>query len=508
MAKRWEAVVLAVSGFMCATSASASLSANDASNTLSRNNIVADSFSLPVTGIDYNNFGFEYGQLWDAATTNTLHTGVDLNTSNDCGRQVTAIGNGVVRFKGSGGGTWGGIVLIQHRYWDTASNGYREITSQYAHIAPLDSLSEGQTVSRGEQIGYIADRNTGSCAAFAGVANYGQWDVTWNPHLHFEIRTDINLSATNWPSRTSFQNLINTVDAAGCANILSASGQCRQRAVDLAGYTDPLDFIGSHSQPTAQPVVLDGAGSLIDPRGTCSGCNADYVLLHPHQDKLSAGVFQVWPGDAAAGTPMCAAVRLEGLLKAKVEIRNWQGRGLGSVYYDLAQLPATINLPDTDNWYLVAVKTVAPIPAGETRLLKASCVAPTAWEPNATRLAGGTPMALDGGYGWGGNGSLITMSGSYKTVGREEDLIATLGGTNTQGIFQVYSGSTCKRPRLYTDFITVKVATKAWSSAAWSAETPVANGGAIPLPAAADWYLLRFATYSPSYGTVHLICDD
>lgn len=231
--------------------AHAAISATDATTRLAEANNLATRFQMPTTAINTNNYGFRYGALWNPsslpATSHTLHSGVDLNTTDDCGRQVLAVGNGIVRFTGHAGASWGGVILVQHRYWDSAAQAYRQVASQYAHVAPLDSLREGDFVTAGQHIGYIADSTTGTCRSFAGVFNHAAYRVTWSPHLHFEMRTDLAHSASRWATATTYQGL------STCANILYASATCRLNATNAAGYTNPEDWITAHANVTPPP---------------------------------------------------------------------------------------------------------------------------------------------------------------------------------------------------------------------------------------------------------------
>ena len=221
--------------------ASAEISAADAHQRLIDTSHLATSFQLPTDRIDTGNYGYKYAQKWTAASPYTLHAGTDINTTNDCGRRVVAIGNGVVRYKGVGGPKWGGVILIQHRYWDETNRQYSEIASQYAHVAPLDNLAENDLVTAGQHIGYIADSTTGNCTSFQGVANYGTFDVPWSPHLHFEIRTTTAFAATRWSTAANFQAVTT------CANILDATATCRVSAVNAVGYTSPESWIVAHA---------------------------------------------------------------------------------------------------------------------------------------------------------------------------------------------------------------------------------------------------------------------
>jgi murein DD-endopeptidase MepM/ murein hydrolase activator NlpD len=87
------------------------------------------------------------------------HTGVDFIAGS--GTSVKSVGPGTVVSAGWSG-AYGNEVVIQH-----GDGTY----SQYAHLSSL-SVSSGQSVSGGEQIGL-----SGSTGNSTG------------PHLHFEIRT-------------------------------------------------------------------------------------------------------------------------------------------------------------------------------------------------------------------------------------------------------------------------------------------------------------------------------
>ncbi|MFE4533837.1 peptidoglycan DD-metalloendopeptidase family protein [Streptomyces scopuliridis] len=111
-------------------------------------------FTAPVDGPTSTPYRAS-GSSWASG----YHTGVDFSASS--GTSVKAVGDGTVVTAGWGG-SYGNQVVIQH------SDG---MYSQYAHLSSLD-VSEGQTVSAGQQIGL-----SGSTGNSTG------------PHLHFEIRT-------------------------------------------------------------------------------------------------------------------------------------------------------------------------------------------------------------------------------------------------------------------------------------------------------------------------------
>ncbi|MBC9713674.1 peptidoglycan DD-metalloendopeptidase family protein [Streptomyces sp. TRM66268-LWL] len=95
------------------------------------------------------------GSMWSSG----YHTGTDFAAAS--GTPVKAIGEGTVVSAGWSG-SYGNEVVIQH-----ADGHY----SQYAHMSQL-SVSTGQTVSGGTQIGLVGSTGNSS-----------------GPHLHFEVRT-------------------------------------------------------------------------------------------------------------------------------------------------------------------------------------------------------------------------------------------------------------------------------------------------------------------------------
>ncbi len=245
--KNFIFIVLSLT-FITTLKAETKISINKASQILSENNHIALRFTMPTTNILPNKKmiadGYRYADKWVDGRY-TLHAAEDINTQNDCGREIYAIGNGVVRYSGNAGNAWKGVVLIQHKYNDNGET--KEIVSQYAHIAPLDSIKAGDIINIGDKIGYISDQHLkGTCSDnpnnFKGVSNPISFDVNWSPHLHFEIRHDLYLEENTWLSEYDFQQ-----NSSCSGNILYASLNCRVNAVNKAGFIDPLPFIKSHT---------------------------------------------------------------------------------------------------------------------------------------------------------------------------------------------------------------------------------------------------------------------
>ncbi|MFD7133370.1 peptidoglycan DD-metalloendopeptidase family protein [Streptomyces sp. NPDC059894] len=129
------------------------------STTQSAENTTASSgFVLPAAGAAIGTPYRMSGSMWSSG----YHTGVDFVVST--GTSLKAVGAGTVVSAGWGG-AYGNQVVIK------LADGYY---AQYAHLSSL-SVSAGQTVSAGQQIGL-----SGATGNVTG------------PHLHFEIRTTPN----------------------------------------------------------------------------------------------------------------------------------------------------------------------------------------------------------------------------------------------------------------------------------------------------------------------------
>lgn len=231
------------------------IGADEAKRQILEQRFVAASFQMPISKDVRTANGFSYAAHWNpssvAASSYTLHSGLDINTSNDCGRAVNSIGNGIVRAVGSGGSYWGSIILVQHVYWNSVSGAYAGVASQYAHVAPLDNLKAGDFVAAGQQLGYIAQGSVEKCDQFVGVSRPQDHIVKWPAHLHFELRTDLSLALDRWVNRTGYEQF--STCKKSYPDIRTAPADCRSAAADSAGYTSPEDWVGNH-QSVAPPL--------------------------------------------------------------------------------------------------------------------------------------------------------------------------------------------------------------------------------------------------------------
>lgn len=114
-----------------------------------------------------------------------VHTGLDLSKpgETDLGAGVYAVADGAVVSAKAEAGTWGNVILIEHR----GVGGKDRLWSQYAHLGRID-VQPGQPVKQGQRIGTVGN---GSVAGVHGA--------TVSAHLHFELRK-APLPAGHWPS--------------------------------------------------------------------------------------------------------------------------------------------------------------------------------------------------------------------------------------------------------------------------------------------------------------------
>lgn len=131
---------------------------------------IADGFDFPVGKPDGN--GYYNAQPFQE----NHHLGEDWNGkgggNTDFGDTVYAIGNGYVSFASDAGTGWGNVVRIIHRL---NNDTLPVIESLYAHCHEM-KVNAGDFVKRGQAIGTI-----------------GNADGRYLAHLHFELRSQINM---------------------------------------------------------------------------------------------------------------------------------------------------------------------------------------------------------------------------------------------------------------------------------------------------------------------------
>ena len=140
-------------------------------NEVTGNLVGTGNFIWPVPG--YYKLSSKYGYRWHPVyCTWRLHTGIDISSSGIYGAKIVAADDGVVSLSGWNGG-YGNCVVIKH------NNGYSTL---YAHMKSASPLRKGQSVRKGDTVGYVGSTGTST-----------------GPHLHFEIMYNGNYqNPMNW----------------------------------------------------------------------------------------------------------------------------------------------------------------------------------------------------------------------------------------------------------------------------------------------------------------------
>lgn len=140
-------------------------------NEVTGNLVGTGNFIWPVPG--YYKLSSKYGYRWHPVYGKwRLHTGIDISSSGIYGAKIVAADDGVVSLSGWNGG-YGNCVVIKH------NNGYSTL---YAHMKSASPLRKGQSVRKGDTVGYVGSTGTST-----------------GPHLHFEIMYNGNYqNPMNW----------------------------------------------------------------------------------------------------------------------------------------------------------------------------------------------------------------------------------------------------------------------------------------------------------------------
>ncbi len=132
------------------------------------------------------------------AGASTFHYGIDIGAPQ--GSSFVAVTNGTITFIGFLGGGGFTITLTD----ENTENG--EILYTYCHCDPNFIVSKGQSIHKGQIIGYVGPKNV------YGVKGNQYHDsngnptngATTGPHLHFGIRIDGKyVNPLNWLNNTS-----------------------------------------------------------------------------------------------------------------------------------------------------------------------------------------------------------------------------------------------------------------------------------------------------------------
>ncbi|MCP4548492.1 MAG: peptidoglycan DD-metalloendopeptidase family protein [bacterium] len=158
----------------------------------------------------YLSGGFNSDQVGDYDDFNAdelpdYHPGEDWNLTtggdSDENEEIYAIADGVVTFRGC---AYGQTVVLVHK-----TEAGELISSFYGHMASPSPFQEGDSVNKGQVVGYVGTTSGGSCSGVVGA------------HLHFEIRKpsmldpqtlQLEYSASMWPATGTADNGLSFIE--------------------------------------------------------------------------------------------------------------------------------------------------------------------------------------------------------------------------------------------------------------------------------------------------------
>lgn len=408
---------------------------------------VPSSINAPISGSGWRYNQHNPGGYYEGISGANDGYSWDINYGNgweDDGMPVYAVESGCIYTGNGWGGDSYGQLLINH------TTGSDQWSTGYLHMK--NKVKVSGCVSKGDKIGEVS--RTGYLVNSA---------IT-SPHLHFAV-----------------------YNSNGKYGLTSVNANIKEVTYPL------ISDVSANS-------YFDGTGSLVDPRGTGSGCASqngngcsnDLVKLHPH-NVPSTALFQV-----VGVSGVCESLELSGLSGgANVELRSWAGYGAESLYYKLDSLPAVIPLKNVgynNGWNLIALTTTSPVPQGSTKTIQANCVS-FSYQDSRVHAVSGVPTQFAGGYYWGGNGSLIGHSNSQDTsdsisgYGKFVDVAVLMRDQKTISAFQV-TKSSCNTLRFKTP-VPFTLSWKVWDSADWLGSQTINNGEALTLPSSiGNWAVL------------------
>lgn len=201
---------------------------------------VADGFDQPVGKPDGVGYYMSRGFL-------KYHPGEDWNGdkggNSDFGAPVYCIGDGYVTFAMDARMGWGNVVIVRHAY---VENGKLEtIDSFYAHLNEI-KVRQGQSVSRGQQVGTIGN-------------NHGMYIA----HLHFEIRKNLCIGINRSAFAKDFTNYFRPSQFIAQHRKLPGSGQTAPIPIntyktDVEGLVFPQSNGKSQSDATKSKTKNEG----------------------------------------------------------------------------------------------------------------------------------------------------------------------------------------------------------------------------------------------------------
>lgn len=344
-----------------------------------------------------------------SCATSIHHTGVDYGHLGDKTVIASNVGT-IVKIekmhpKDHG---MGNNVTIKHQLEDGSV-----VYSSYSHLYSIEpSLKKGSVIQQSDKIGMM------------GGSGHGK-RKNWATHLHFEIKKDFlpQQSIQYW--------------------------EYTPQHPDNYGYLDPLDFIGKRRATldgnNEETSAFDGAGSLVNAKQECWGCNKDEVKMHAHTDKQSTVVFQ-WLHDPY----QCEFINLYATESIEVMIRakDWSSNETQLAFKTiLSKNP--ISLSKVADWTTLSITSLEPL-STET-LITADCRKPSEpFSQGSKEIVEADSVGISNNTFWAGTGSIISQA-NRSGYGADRDKAITLKNTNSLTSFQWYASDTCKTLKISGD---------------------------------------------------------
>lgn len=375
-------------------------------------------WAKPLQGDLISDTDFNYDSQVYKRNFGYAHSGVDLVSS--LGAPVYAIDAGEVlrvdRFPSENADV--SSIFVQHEDVDG-----KAFMALYGHVLAIDGLKRGDTVEQGQKIGEVRRFN-------------------YPDHLHFTISTDPDdaLYLGNW-------------------------------GAIYGSVTDPENFIANtrntEASSVAQP-VLDGAASLVDPAGSCVGCNHDKALLHAYDNQRSTVTVQ-WLYDAVS----CSHINLTSseAVSVKLRVKPWSQQDISQAFTATLSPNQALSIEaaaDQNPWTLVAISSEKPL--ANSVELAAHCQQQGANLFKPEQVVNPEPLILQGGRQWSGSGSVISAI-NRTGHGADRDIVIASQDTASEALIQWYSGANCSQLQL-NDYaqsaanLPVRVFSKRWDQAA------------------------------------------
>ncbi|MBN1962185.1 MAG: peptidoglycan DD-metalloendopeptidase family protein, partial [Deltaproteobacteria bacterium] len=129
--------------------------------------------------------GYYIATKYTEVTSLGIHPGEDFNGSGggntDLGQPIHAVAAGRVIAAANMGALWGNVITVEHLFYENHEK--KKIQSVYAHVNEI-KVKPGQKITRRQIIGTVGQDP----------------DKKYYAHLHLELRWDLSLAPTFWPS--------------------------------------------------------------------------------------------------------------------------------------------------------------------------------------------------------------------------------------------------------------------------------------------------------------------